>query len=275
MNLFPKETSPYFITTPSYTFTSSGVRTLHLLCHALNERGQKAYIITDESTGYATNPHLNTPLILDYPQHLNFYSNNYVNPIFVYHNLIKGNPLQGSKVVRYLLAPAGAYNGESVFGEKDQIWGSLPSIADNVLRLPVSDTSIFYDDKRPRSGSCFYSHKYDNITKNKLLPITENSKKLEGTLHDLAETLRSSEVCYIYEVSSIMTEAALCGCPVILVRTDQFKTIDMACMMGNVEWSDGYVVKECDDYLPEYNQIVFDFSSQLDNFIEKTQGMVA
>lgn len=273
MKLFPKETSPYFIISPSYTFKSSGVRTLHLLCHALNESGQKAFLVPDDTTGYAVNPHLNTPLISDYPEYQNFYSNNYFNPIFIYHNLIKGNPLQGSKIVRYLLAPAGAYNGVTTFSDTDNIWGALPSIAENVLRLPVSDTSIFYDDGRPRSGSCFYSHKYDRITKNKLLPITENSKRAEGTLHEVAEILRSSEVCYLYEISSIMTEAALCGCPVVLVSSPQLEYIDPACMMGNVTWDDGVIVKQTGNFLREYRDIVHDFPSQLDNFIKKTQAM--
>lgn len=274
MNLFPKEPAPYFITAPSYTFTSSGVRTLHLLCHALNESGQKAFIIPDDSDGYATNPYLNTPLIASSPQHQNFYSKNYFNPIFVYHNLIRGNPLQGGRVVRYLLAPAGAYNGETKFGAKDQIWGALPSIAENVLRLPVSDTSIFYNDHRPRLGSCFYSHKYDTITGNALLPITRGSKRLSGSLYDLAEILRSSEVCYIYEVSSIMTEAALCGCPVVLVRTPQFEAIDSDCMMGDVTWDNGEIVKVCHGYLPEYQEIVRSFDANLVEFIKKTQEML-
>lgn len=273
MNLFPKETIPYFIVSPTYTYKSSGVRTLHLLCHALNEAGQKAFMVNDNNEGYATNPHLNTPVIANYSQWINYYSNMMAEPLFVYHNLIKGNPLQGRKIVRYLLAPPGSYRGETVFADTDQVWGALPSISKNVLKLPVVDKSIFYDDCRPRSGSCFYSHKYDVITKNKLLPITENSKRLEGNLWDIAEILRSSEVCYLYEISSIMTEAALCGCPVVLIRTPQLEYIDPDCMMGKVSWDDGAVVKECSNYLPFYEKIIDDFDLNLQDFITKTQAI--
>ncbi len=266
MNLFPKERKPYFICAPSYTHMSSGVRTLHLLCHALNEAGEKAYLVPDRLDGYATNPFLDTPLPL--PQHQNFYGD---NPIVVYPDVTRGNPLNAKRVVRLLLAPRGAYGGDSVFAEFDQIWGALPSIAENVLRLPVSDTNIFWGSKDlPRCGSCFYSHKYDRIHGNKL-PDGIVSTRLEGSLENLADILRQSEVCYLYELTSVITEAALCGCPVVLMRSPYFNTIDPSCMMGNVKWSDGEIVKECDDYLPEYMKYIADFDDQLQNFIEKTQ----
>ena len=49
-----------------------------------------------------------------------------------------------------LLAPAGAYGGDFAFPETDMIWGTLPSIAENVLRIPVSDPEIFYTNAENR-----------------------------------------------------------------------------------------------------------------------------
>lgn len=265
MTLFPKKTRPYYIVTPSYNHMSSGVRTLHLLCHALNEVGQVAQLVGIGSP-FFINHNLNTPMAV---------SGEFIDPIVIYPDITKGNPLGAKHVVRYLLSERGKYGGDVEFPEKDQVWGALPSLADNVLRLPVSDTSIFYPplNGEKRQGSCFYSHKYDRILGNKLLPITDNSVRLDGTLEQLADTLRKSEVCYVYELTSAMTEAALCGCPVVLIRTPFFNTIDPACMMGNVKWDDGEIVKECADYLPEYEKIVADFWPGMDKFIEKTQGM--
>jgi hypothetical protein len=284
MNLFPKTQRPYCIYTPSYTHKSSGVRTLHLLCHALNEMGQKAYLVSGD-IAFASNPHLNTPLLS--AEYQNFYYKEGIDPITVYPDIVKGNPLNAKNVVRYLLAPRGAYGGDSAFPDTDQIWGALPSIAKNVLRIPVSDTSIFYPPKHEdeydaityvsgliprRKGSCFYSHKYE-MHGNKLLDVTKDSIRLEGSLENIADILRKSTVCYLYEVSSILTEAALCGCPVVLVNTPYFNTIDPDCMMGQVEWSDGYPVKECDDYLPEYQKIIRNFEINLADFIVSTHRM--
>lgn len=274
MNLFPKNQMPYFIWAPPYTYTSSGVRHLHLLCHALNEVGQKAYIVPSSYTGFSLNPALNTPLLSI--QHQNFYGDNF---IAIYSDVVRGNPFNAKHVVRMLLAPRGAYGGDSIFPAEDQIWGALPSLADNVLRLPVSDTGIFYPPDTLtkgtlRVGECFYSHKYEIHGNQKLLDITANSIRLTGTLDRLADILRVSTRCYLYELTSAVTEAALCGCPVTLVRTPYFNTIDPECMMGDVRWSDGEIVKECDDYLPEYQKFIDVFPAQLDNFIRKTKELL-
>ena len=274
MNLFPKERRPYYIYTPSYTHISSGVRTLHLLTHALNEAGEKAYLLPDYGANFAANPHLNTPIIWQYPESRNFYANTGVDPTVVYPDIVRGNPVGAKHVVRYLLAPAGAYGGDSTFPETDNIWGVLPSIASKVLTLPVSDPVIFHpNSSHERKGSCFYAHKYNKIHGNPLLSISNNSTPLEGTLGQVADILRRSEVCYMYEVGSILTEAALCGCSVVLVRTDYFNTIDKDCLMGTVSWSDGEIVKVDPDYWLNYQAVIERFPHNLQLFIKDTQEM--
>lgn len=266
LNLFPKNKIPYLVWSPPWTHISSGVRTLHLLVHALNESGEKAYIVPSSYTGFALNPELNTPLLSI--QHQNFYGDNF---IAVYSDVVLGNPFNAKHVVRMLLAPRGIYGGDKEFPETDQIWGALPSIADNVLRIPVNDPTIFFDAKLPRSGSCFYAHKYDKIHGNELLPVTDGMTRLEGNPSDIAGILQRSEVCYLYELTAAITEAALCNCPVKLIRTPYFNKIDPACMMGNVRWNDGEIVSECTDYSSKYEIMMHDFPRQLANFIEKTQ----
>lgn len=266
MNLFPESKVPYFIYTPSYTHTSSGVRTLHLLCHALNEMGSRAYLYPDNPVGFASNPNLNTPVLIQKPEWVNYYT----DFIAVYSDIVQGNPLGAKKVVRYLLAPAGQYGGPSVFPESDMIWGVMPSIAENVLLIPTSDPNVFFDTYQLRQGSCFYAHKYDKIHGNELLPITKDSIRLEGSLEEIADILRGSEVCYSYEPSSIMTEAALCGCPVIAIRTPYFNHIPVTPMLGNVRWDDGEVVKQTDNYYAEYKTTLDSLPSQLKEFVRKT-----
>ena len=43
--LFASPGAPYYIVSPPYTEKSAGVKVLHMLCHALNMSGQRAYII--------------------------------------------------------------------------------------------------------------------------------------------------------------------------------------------------------------------------------------
>ena len=226
LNLFPKVTTPYYIYAPSWTHKSSGVRVLHLLCHALNESGHKAFLWPDNGNLYAVNPHLNTPLLCNKPEFQNFYNNTEIGFIAVYPDIVRGNPLNAKKVVRYLLAPAGAYGGDATFPATDKVYGYCSHIHTPTLCLPTFDPIIFYDTYQYRQGTCFYSHKYE-MHGNQLLPITQHSARICGTPEEVAGMLQKAKVCYVYEMSEIIVLARMCGCPVEIVQTPYFsKTPD-------------------------------------------------
>lgn len=252
LNLFPEPKIPYFIYAPPWTHESSGVRALHLLCHALNESGQRAYLIP-VNTWYFTNPALNTPVITD--EQLAWYGLKGIEPIAVYPDIVQGNPFKLKKVVRWLLAPAGSYGGDQTFAEADKVYGYTKDIADPVLCLPTFDGSIFYPKNDVRKGACYYSHKYDKIHGNKLLPLTDGMIRCMGTSEEVAAILRSHEECYIYERSEIYVLARLCGCKPVPVLTNYW---------------DGKMPEE-------FNQpqsVLHDnFEWQLKHFIEDTQRM--
>lgn len=250
-NLFPHYHAPYFVCTPPYTDKSSGVRTLHLLCHMLNTLGERARLVilpTVENPETVTNPMWNTPTVN--PEEEKYYKFKIPQPIFIYPDIIRDNPYQARNVVRYLLAPAGAYGGSAQFPETDDVWGAHRALADRVMTLPVSDPRIFYPAPSHlpplREGGCFYAHKYDRIHGNALLPITRGATRLEGSLDDIAFILRASKRCYLYENAAIITEAPLCGCPVTLIRTPYFEGFDLErhWPLGQVKWDDGEVVSD-------------------------------
>ena len=57
--MYAKPEHPYYILAPDYRETSSGVASLHYLCHVLNLNGREAYICG----GQVVNPDLKTPLL--------------------------------------------------------------------------------------------------------------------------------------------------------------------------------------------------------------------
>ncbi len=290
MNLFPKAQTPYYIFCPSYDYRSSGVRALHILCHALNEAGQRAYLYPDNPI-WGSNPSLNTPAINMLPEHMNYYNQNGVDPIIIYPDKIACNPLNAEKIVRYLLAPAGLYGGPTDF-PGEEVWSYLPGIAesqgnDRVLRVPVTDRNIFHTPKislqgdHRREGLCFYSRKYDLIHGNRLLSLTADMRRIEGRPENVAELLRNSRACYTYENSQIIQEAQLCGCPVVLIRTEyfnKFETKDGHIPYG-VRWhdEDEFLAESSSpawhlDVIREYRKIESEFETQLDRFIKVTQN---
>lgn len=271
-------TNPYYIFAPAYTENSSGVKVLHFLCHLLNESGQKAYLYPDNPQGYATHPLLDTPVIIERPGEHNYYRNNGIEAIAVYSDIVKGNPLEVKKVVRYLLAPAGEYGGDAVFADTDRVWGYTTPVtkgagSHKVLCLPTFDSKIYYTSEQYRQGSCFYSHKYDRIHRNMLFPsMSRNSERLVGSPERVASILRKSERCYVYEMSEVIINAGLCGCPVTLVRSDYFNTIDpeLEFDFSHCSWSDApgeAIVTQGKSQETLYS----DFFNQLRQFIEETQ----
>lgn len=237
-----RSTKPYWVVAPPYTHASSGVRVLYKLMDSLIERGHELKLTPDS--------------------------------IVIYPDVTKGNPLRAKNVVRYLLAPAGKYGGSVTFPRTDMVWGYSKSLAENVMFVPVSDPDIFYPPYPTcRVGACFYSHKFE--MHGNAVVYEPMLKRLNGTLQDISETLRTSTRCFVYELSSVIHEAALCGCPVTLMRTPYFNEYNesVSVLVGDIEWSDGQ--KVCSMTAEEshrvYARLEEEYKTQLDAFINSTQ----
>jgi hypothetical protein len=228
-----------------------------LLCHCLNEIGQKAYLIIGDNDPLV-NPALNTPLCKS--EIFYFHMQSGYDPVVIYPDIVRGNPLLAKKVVRWLLAPAGAYGGDKTFPETDKVYGYTKDIAEPVLCLPTFDPNIFYPPGVGETclGNCFYAHKYDKLHGNKLLPLTEGMTRCEGTPQEVASILRKHEKCYVYERSEILVTAAMCGCKIVPVITSYW---------------DGSIPEEFfEDEIPVSVKTLQErFEVQLNEFIRDTQ----
>lgn len=270
MGLFPTIRHPYFIYAPAYTHTSSGVRALHLLCHALNLQGEKAYIWPFEGGGWSS-PLLNTPYVD--ANILRFYREHGVRAIVVYPEIARGDPLGVGKAVRYLLA-----SSDEVYSYDDFVVSYTTPIAKGhtggqVMTIPTIDKSVFYTQKGPRKGECFYAHKYDRIHGYELSSVTEGMTRLEGSPHRVAEILRNSEMCYTYEMSETILCAQLCGCPVQVVKTPYFSGIPLD---WDFPWQGVGPFHELwyDDFLAVYERMERQFPGRLMRFIRETQEWI-
>lgn len=238
--------APYYIVAPPYSRFSAGVKALHKLCHLINLSGQRAYLIIQGSGTFewrvdVTHPELLTPLLT---QHIaNSHFKRGIAPIFIYPDIINGNPYNAQSIVRYLLNYIGLLGGETCFSDNELIFSYSQDIANkinfpqNVLFIPISDLKIFYppSEGSPRQGSCFYAHKYKTIHNAQLFDITKQSVEISsdefGTLsqHEIADLFRKSEIFYTYENTSLALDAALCGCPTVFLpnpHLTNFLTLD-------------------------------------------------
>ena len=130
---------PYYIFSPDYRESSSGIQVMHYLCHALNLEGAKAYI----AGAKITNPDLHTPLL---SSELMLQHQKSGTPfIAVYSDIVSDNPLNAPVVVRYMLNKEGVINGNLIFPTPSELRFYFreefydPNIPGDYIFLPMVD----------------------------------------------------------------------------------------------------------------------------------------
>jgi glycosyltransferase involved in cell wall biosynthesis len=217
---------PYYVAAPAFLQTSGGTRAMHYLCHALNLLGREAYIHAPTVHGELRTPLL-TPAIVQ--QHVDARR----SPIAVYPEIVEGNPFDARCVARYLLAEPGRINGNPIdLAPSDLVFTFGPTLVPDgwhaeLLRMPLVDTRIFHcdgvDDATRRGTAVFINR---HLTRGgSLHPVTADSIEIsrrvpERSPHELAELFRRVECVYLYEWSTAVFEALMCGCPVVCILND-------------------------------------------------------
>ncbi len=281
---------PYYIYAPAYTQMSAGIRVLHLLCHWLNRKGQLAYIVPFQDTADYTSLELLTPLLTREIADRHISPDK--SPVVVYPEVISGNPLQASSVVRYLLNRPGLLGGDHTYSKTEMIWAFSGYLAsetercDGVLHMPVLDDRIFYPQPgQHRSGTAFYASKFKNIHNQQVFGIPTDSVEItrerpdSQTPQEIADLLRRSEYFFCFENTALAAEAVLCGCPAVFMP-NQF--LDRPIAIEELGW-DGYAWGTDPQELlrakstvergrDNYRRTVRNFFVQLDSFIRQTQN---
>jgi len=80
---FTANFNPYYILAPRYHHSSAGVRSLHYLCHALNEFGCEAYLAPVSPLNPALRTPCLTPEILKNTTFLGAHRSPYIRKLFL------------------------------------------------------------------------------------------------------------------------------------------------------------------------------------------------
>ena len=237
LHLHDKTSHPYYIYAPDYRETSSGICVLHYLCHALNIAGHEAYV----ALCTVVNPQLRTPLLTGAIVERHKEAGKV--PIVVYPEVITGNPLAGSVVVRYILNREGFLNGRGVgAADSDLFFYFAEDFRESnshgtTMTVPVIDSQLFSPPTEPgkRDKSYLYQHRYpvEKIDFSQLpADIELLTFKEPKSLAELAEIFQGAKVLYSYEISTTCTLALLCGCPVIYFRGDHIHSLPFETTLG-------------------------------------------
>lgn len=229
-SIYGVQTSPYLIWAPNWVESSAGIRAIHLLCHALNMQGSKAFLVLFDpvkKSSFSTNPTLMTPVISS--EQLRSFTSHGIPPIAVYPEDVIGNPLNAPVVVRVLWNYSGALGGPLAFNKSESIWAYSENIAKDyktktgikpkVLFLPPVDPREFPVTKNKKPYQIIYAGKYRSFvgkpSKVGTLPSIEifRSGKKKQSRSEVRRLIAEAQVLYSFENSSIVTEAILSGTP--------------------------------------------------------------
>ena len=236
--LHQKVANPYYIYAPNYRETSSGICVMHYLCHALNIAGHEAYVA---GCG-VVNPQLRTPILT--PAIMDVHKRSGRVPVTVYPEVVSGNPLGGTVVVRYILNREGFLSGQTIDAADSDLFfyyadDFRESVSDgSLLMLPVIDSQLFCAPDYPveRKKSYLYLHRYpvEKIDFRSLPPDIELlTFEKPKSLAELAVLFKDAAALYTYEISTTCTIAMLCGCPVIYFKGEHIKSLPFTAYVGD------------------------------------------
>jgi hypothetical protein len=290
-NLFPASgRHPYYIAVPRYNRQSGGVRALHLLTHWLNRVGQSAFLAlyTGEEE-VPVNPELVTPELT--PEIIRYHFARGITPIVLYPEVVSGNPLQAPVVARYfanfpgLLGGNAAFNPDEINVGYSEVLAQAAGAPGSVLHIPMVDTQIFHRGPDvPRTKTCYYAAKYKTMHGGETFGLPDGCVEIlrfspqEQSQYEIAELFRRSTLFYCFENSALSLEAALCGCPTVLMPNPFFSKPISSVEYGldGMAWGESPAEIErarrtVDRVAETYYATCRQFFPQLETFIERTQ----
>lgn len=250
----------FYVYAPSWVTWSAGIRVLHYLCDTLNENNFSAFLVLHGPKSVKeTSSNLKTPILTN--DILKRHKRDSVRVIAIYPESIIGNPLKAKHVVRWLLnfpgllAGNSTYSGEIVMPYSRAISKSTAA-QDNakILFIPAVKTNEMsqYLDSVPKESSSqlevIYAQKFKALggilpkLREDQLEITRFGKKAPNREKTLA-IIKNAKLVHVYENTTIVTEAALLGTPVICHENEYFHELlaQHELDMSGVSWDESQV----------------------------------
>lgn len=209
----------FVIVSPQFSNSSGGILVLHKLAHLLAEFGEQAYINV---------PTLNSSKA-KYLSQEQILSLNFNRTMFIYPEIITGNPYNAKHITRWLLNTPGIIAGNGVYGKSDLVykfWNYFKAPdEDNVngeLRCFDLKLNQFNNKNFPKSGECFLIKKGAYAGK-KINKHSSSALNLDKFISDeyLSYVFNLKEKFISYDVLTYHSiQAALCGCISIVIPDD-------------------------------------------------------
>jgi hypothetical protein len=288
--------NPFYVYAPRWIESSAGIKALHLLCHALNEIGEFAFLVICEES-HEKRPRVNgllkTPVLTQEIADSHFKAR--LTPITIYSETIPGNPIGAPFVVRFLGNYLGLLGGPEDFSKDDCVVAyseKLSKHATTVLGRDDVFTLFFHAiDPRPFEVTqkkedflLLYAAKYrifvgepDFQSDLKVIEILRDGS-LAQSRGEVLHLLKRASGLVTFENSAIAMEAILSGTPAILIKNDFFpegiadvETKGLGYRWGYSKENLAEAKVELEMAREEYLQTVEDFFPKLVEFADLVQ----
>lgn len=291
---------PYYIYSPRWIERSAGIKAMHLLCHALNETGNVAFlvIVGDSFDGKPRiNGTLNTPVITEEIALSHFEKK--LTPIVIYSETIVGNPLHAPFVVRFIANFLGLLGGPQRFKAEEFICAYSNTLAAHCKEVLKRDDifTLFFHAIHPQKFEMnfnkqeyvvAYAAKYRLFVGQPKFPDNLNVIEIirDGinahSRSEVIELLKNAQALILYENSAIAMEAILLGTPVILMKSNFLNEGIAMVETGGLGMRWGYSAQNIASARKElvaakelYFKTNEDFFKTLRIFVSKTQSQAA
>jgi hypothetical protein len=219
-----------YVIAPKFTPLSGGARAMYLLAHHLDRLGYDAFVPRTMRGARTPWPvrYLDAATLKDHISRGSV-------PIVVYPEMILGNPLKSTFVVRYLLNKPGLFvkGAELGFGARDYFITFAPEHAPKNVSafdvfLPLVDRSIYFPPPHGSSRhgfALFSSQVAPNLSAipEWLAPTTIVSARRRRSHEQLGQLYRQVRALVTSERTTAIYEALTCGCPVICLENGPFR----------------------------------------------------
>lgn len=238
-----KNKKPTFIIfTWAYSEDSGGVIALHNLCHLLRKCDYDAYIWPASEPAPASDPRpfLSKLLNKRHPLDVGFNrSPQFDTPlaapsdlkdaIVIYPEVVAGNPLNASKVVRWFLNKPGRLTGNVHYSDNEYCFFYQEAFNDETIN-PNKDNKLYitavfdevFKTKTPlheRSGTCYILRKGRDRAP---VPAELYGPIIDHLPHEeVASIFNKHEYCVSYDLYTMYSAyAVMCGCKSIVIPQD-------------------------------------------------------
>ena len=155
--------------------------------------------------------------------------------VIIYPEIVVGNPLDASKVVRWCLHKPGYHSGKTTYSSNDLFFFYLPefynklfgSDPNNLLKVTYVNEAYTNTNFKPREGACFLVRKGASRS---LDQHPNTAIQVDQMTHEeRAATFNSVEYLYSYDRYTFYTIfAVMCGCVPIYLPADGESEPDVA-----------------------------------------------